>query len=238
MKKIQKTVLKLSIISLAAVTILSCEEGGSEIPFIRIEHVKEFTRDSLRTYMEYGGEYDRPMLIQYQVEDVIRSNSGILYTSLGMTCTIDALTYNIKLQLNGGSRALEISANIGNSVVYYVEYYYDVSGRLYQAKIIRPAEGSEEWVSYQYNADNIEINENGRALYSIPLSTEENTGYVCNAYAFTEAPLTNRYVINPDLYFLGIYGIPVEKLPAGQIIERVGSNDSRISRVGKYYYKY
>jgi hypothetical protein len=238
MRKFQKTVLKLLITSLAAVTISSCKEEGIKIPFIQFERVKEFTRDSLHTYLEYGDQYGRLTLIQYHVRDVIKSNSGVAYTSLGMICTIDTLMYNVKLDATiGGSRAIEISAKIGNAVVYYVEYQYDVSGRLSLAKIIKPDEGSEEWISYKYNADNIEINEGG-TIYSIPLSTEENTGYVCNVYAFAEAPLTNKYIINPELYFLNIYGAPVEKLPAGQTIERVGSNDNRLSRVGKYYYKY
>lgn len=243
MRKFRETILKLSITAaLSIATFPSCKEGGEKVPFIQFEHVKEFTRDSLRTYMEYEGMYNRLSLIRYQVEENIRSSSSVTYTAQGMICTIDTLTYDVKLAATvGGSRAFSVTASIKDATVYYVEYQFDAAGKLTLAKVIIPGDnngaGSEQWVSYNYTADNIEINE-GNAIYNIPLSTEENTGYVCNAYAFAEAPLTNRYIINPDLYFLNIYGMPVEQLPAGETIQRIGANDSRLSRVGKFYYTY
>jgi hypothetical protein len=78
------------------------------------------------------------------------------------------------------------------------------------------------------------IQEAGGRQYSIDLSNEENTGYVCNVFGYVNAPLTNQYVINPDLYFLNIYGKPIDKLPGGHEIVRSG----KTLRVGTHIYEY
>jgi hypothetical protein len=238
MRKFQETVVKIVFIFFVAGVLSGCKENVEKLPFITFEKVTEFTRDSYRTVLEYGDQYGRMSLIQFQEGDYVKSREGILYTSQGMNCYIDTLLYEVKLASTiGGSRAFSVSTYKEGGVFYYVEYQFDISGKLFLAKIIIPSTGSEEWISYKYTDDNLEINEGG-IIYNVPLSTEENTGYVCNVYAFSEAPLTNKYVIHPELYFLNIYGMPIKNLPADQIVQRVGSNDNRISRVGKYYYKY
>jgi hypothetical protein len=239
MRKIQKKIGKLLIVASVVMILGSCKKEGETVPLVKFEPVKEFSRDELCTFLEYNGRYGRISKIQYQVGNSLRSSEDVAYTSMGMNCYIDTLIYEIKLGATiGGSRALSVSAYRGVGIVYYVEYYYDNAGRLNLAKLIRPSENKEDWISYDYGDNKIVISESGE-YYGVSLSKDdENTGYVCNAYAFAEAPLTNRYIINPDLYFLNIYGMPIECLPVEQTIERVDDNDRRLTRVGKYYYKY
>ncbi|MDR0349722.1 MAG: hypothetical protein LBH90_09570 [Tannerella sp.] len=51
--------------------------------------------------------------------------------------------------------------------------------------------------------------------YKINLAIQkiENKGYVCNVLQYANAPLTNKYIINPDLYYMGVYGVPIKYLP-------------------------
>jgi len=83
------------------------------------------------------------------------------------------------------------------------------------------------------------------STYTLRLAPEKlrNTGYVCNVLRAVGAPLTNQYALNPDLYYLGIYGTPVKLLPDAIIernIYRDGEGDlhSVYSRVGSDYYFY
>jgi hypothetical protein len=236
--------LEITVKILMAFTVIAgvsaCKESSDHIPLIKFEHVSEFTRDSYRSTFEWKGMYDRLSMIQYYVGDTRVSEGNVLYTDKGMNCYVDTLMYEVELGATiGGSRAFKVRATRGGGLLYSVEYQYDREGRLGIVGIMRPGE-ADKWIYYTYPAeDSIVINEfDGGDVYTVRLSKEVNTGYVCNVLAFAEAPLTNKYVINPELYFLNIYGKPIEYLPVGETVQRIGNNDNRLSRVGKYYYKY
>ena len=244
MRKFKGEITGLLVATFVIVTFNGCQDGGNEyIPFVKFGQVTEFTREDYHTYMAYGDMYGRISQYVYQVGQNVISNSNVVYTSSGFTCLIDSFMYDVILTITtGGARASSMSVYSGNAIYFYVEYQYDEIGRLHLAKLIRPGDsngkGSEIWISYTYTENSITIKE-GQAFYEISLSdTEENTEYVCNIFAFSDAPLTTTYIINPELYFLNIYGMPIGKLPAGQAVDRVSNTDLRLSRVGKYYYKY
>ena len=71
-------------------------------------------------------------------------------------------------------------------------------------------------------------------IYEIQLGSEENTGHVYNVLGYAGAPLTTQYVFNPELYFLNIYGKPVDLLPQGMEVSRSGNS----MRIGQHYYEY
>ncbi|MDR2145265.1 MAG: hypothetical protein LBE91_02230 [Tannerella sp.] len=244
MKKVRKGIVKLFMAILAVVTFNACEDqSGNDIPSIKLGKVTEFARDDYRTHILYGDMYGRISEYAFQVGEKIIDKSNVVYTSSGMACRIDTITYDLQLSIaRGGARISELRAYIGRAIYYYVEYQYDELGRLHLAKLERPADnegkGSALWISYTYTENNIEINEGGY-IYNIPLSeTEKNSEYVCNVFMFASPSLTSTYIINPELYFLNIYGVQVDKLPAGETVRRMGDTDDRLASVGKYNYKY
>jgi hypothetical protein len=122
-----------------------------------------------------------------------------------------------------------------------VDYKYHPTGYLNYVVLERPGL-SPEYITFVYPDQNggITIKEAGLS-YSISLQSDtENIGYVCNVLRYANAPLTNTYVIDPDLYYLGLYGMPIRSLPNEEI--RSGKNSvsaTILSRVGnnKFFYK-
>lgn len=134
-----------------------------------------------------------------------------------------------------------------HSIISYT--YYKESGYLNYVKLERSGEFPVTIVfRYPDDTGGLTIQE-GTRMYRIPLATDpgtkekmENVGYVCNVLSHAKAPLTNEYVIVPDLYYLGMYGVPIKYLPDtfiqnGTITEN-GNKKRVISGVDNYKYFY
>jgi len=226
--------LCLFIISLI---IVSCNEASEPIPYVPIAKVSGYEKDSVRAHMRYGNlglsTYDM------YINDSHVSSSDVKYSPGSIYCVINGIAYSIKLSNSrGGVRAESVNATTTEgSRLFYVEYWYDSLGRLDMARVDGVAE-KPAYCHYSYEANSIIIDDFGTE-YKLDLSSEENIGYVCNVIDYSGAPLTSTYIINPNLYFLNIYGTPSEKLPKGHTVTRSGSGDNmRLSRVGRYYYEY
>ena len=168
----------------------------------------------------------------------------------------DDLEYRIlSLQDNGFVEDMEIwrrgKDGERDRLVAQLSYSYDYAG--YVSRIEIPNLQATIRFKYHYRdqsnyANSITITEVQRtdtSTYTLRLAPEKlrNTGYVCNVLRAVGAPLTNQYALNPDLYYLGIYGTPVKLLPDAIIernIYRDGEGDlhSVYSRVGSDYYFY
>ncbi|MDR1600805.1 MAG: hypothetical protein LBS42_00030 [Tannerella sp.] len=135
-----------------------------------------------------------------------------------------------------------------------IDYGYNASGYLSTARIERPGQVPVT-VYYKYpdmqnpaSTAEILIEEHpGPTVYHIPLATvnstgepakQENEAYVCNVLRYGKSPITNEYVINPDLYYLGLYGAPFKYLPDEMIEKNIRQTVVTILRVGngRYYY--
>jgi len=136
-------------------------------------------------------------------------------------------------------------------LVAQLSYSYDYAG--YVSRIEIPNLQATIRFKYHYRdqsnyANSITITEVQRtdtSTYTLRLAPEKlrYTGHGCNVLRAVGAPLTNQYALNPDLYYLGIYGTPVKLLPDAIIernIYRDGEGDlhSVYSRVGSDYYFY
>jgi hypothetical protein len=133
-----------------------------------------------------------------------------------------------------------------------LSYTYNSAGYLVYVRIERPGREVAS-VSYIYpdllnpaGGDEIAIAEYpGPTMYYIRLAVDKVTGgkvrnesYICNVLRQGKGALTNEYVINPDLYYLGIYGTPYKYLPDATIESSVGVGSSGILRVGDVRYFY
>jgi len=190
--------------------------------------------------MVYNG--DMLQELNLYINDKLRSESKIEYLLTTIRCEVNGITYEIFLDnTRGGARAKEVTARVNGALLNNVEYFYDDQNRIEKACYERLGgvdDGGPKirWIIYTYNGnDIIEVDDAG-TNYTLNLSSEENTGSVCNVLDFSGAPISTQYIINPDLYYLNIYGKPVGYLPQGQTIERNSSNN--LTRVGKYRYEY
>jgi hypothetical protein len=213
---------------------VGCDEGSLEIPYYQFSKISKCERDSIKTLMQYG---DRGLSrFEVLVHDNQVSVSYVSYTTSAIHCTIRDISYNIHLDnTRGGTRAEFVQANKGNSELYSIEYTYDDLSRLSLAKIQGVGE-AVVYVSYQYEDKAVVINDAG-TRFRIELSSGKNVGYVCNVLDFADAYYTSKYVIHPDLYYLNIYGAPVEWLPSGHEVTFC-ENNTDIAQVGKYFYEY
>ncbi|MDR0757992.1 MAG: hypothetical protein LBF85_09125 [Tannerella sp.] len=134
-----------------------------------------------------------------------------------------------------------------------VDYHYNSAGHLSWARVERPGQ-TPVMVYYRYpdlqnpeGAAEIVIEESPGEVYHIPLATvddngvqtkQENAAYVCNVLRYGRSPITNEYVINADLYYIGLYGQPFKYLPDETIEKSVRQAEVTIVRVGsgRYYY--
>lgn len=129
-----------------------------------------------------------------------------------------------------------------------LQYMYNEGGYLKLVRLER--QGMElAYISYLYEDERIVIKEDPESiLYEIPLYVKkegnevrkaENVGYVCNVLYYGNSPLTNAYVIIPDLYYDGIYGTPFRYLP-DKVFEKDGNTPDKtlLIRVGNCYFYY
>jgi hypothetical protein len=229
MKKIELFFMKSLVMAFVVFFIVSCDEKGLEIPVYEMLPVSRYERDTLKTLIEY----DNGRIVRYKlyIRDAPVSETTVAYKPSGIYCSLNGIDYEIQLDNTiGGSRVEHLYAHIGGKLYYDVRYRYDDEGRLSSAEI--NAQGGPYYTSYKYKESSVEIGDDG--AHEIPLGSEVNTGHIFNVLDYVNAPRTSKYVINPDLYFLNIYGKPVGKLPIGSVIERSGNT----LRVGKHYYEY
>ena len=234
MKSMRLCFLRSFMVLFIGIAFVSCDEPTLEIPFFQISQVSVYEKGPVRTHMTYG--YRGLSEYQVYIDDSHACTSTVKYSSGNIYCVINDVAYDIKLSnTKGGTRAENITATNTKTGgrLYYVEYEYDDLGRIWRARIDgigdRPA-----YTHYVYENNGITIDDVGTS-YRIELSSEKNKGYVCNVLDYSNAPYTCSYVINPHLYYLNIYGTPVDILPYGYEISYSNGN---ISRVGHHTYKY
>ena len=234
MKKVRLFFIQSLITTFVCCVFYGCEKSSEIIPIYKISQVAKCERDSVKTYMSHNGlgsvsEYN------LYISDLFVCKANVNHVPSGIVCSIRGIEYSIKWDATiGGSRAASVTATFENKLHHRVEYFYDSEGRLKMALVEVPGEADLRWIHYVYKESSIVIDDAGLD-YEIRLSSEENTGFVCNVLDYSNAFYTSNYVINPDLYFLNIYGKPIEYLPYGQAVSRSNNN---IIRVGKYYYEY
>ena len=227
---------KLIAISICAV-FFSCDDETIEIPYFSFAKVTKCERDSISMIMGYSNVG----LSEYNLyeNDAFVGRSFVRYTPSEILCSIKGIDYRIQLGNTRGVYRIEsLEAKVGNVLWYYVQYWFDDENRLSLARVdgsdlINPNQLHSVFIAYKYVGNTIEISDGG----FLELSSADNLGYVCNMLDFAGSPHTSKYVINPDLYFLNIYGSPILKLPKGQEV-RYTSNNQNLLSVGKYQYAY
>ncbi len=235
--KRRNTFFMKALIAVAGFALANCSENepGISVPLYKIDPVSAYTRDSLTTQLSYNSEGRVAQYELYSKEEFI-SKSSVRYTPDFATCTLGDTYYQIKWAATiGALRIAAVDAFIDGALYYNVEYSYDESGRLKLVILSRSGEAEPIYISYRYEGSLVKINESGK-FYELELSSEENTGNVCNVLRYCEAPLTSEYILNPDLYFLNIYGTPMQYLPKGQTVVR--DDNGKLLQVGEYHYKY
>ncbi|MDR3251313.1 MAG: hypothetical protein LBT42_06600 [Tannerella sp.] len=220
----------------ACFLVAGCEETIEELTYYPIARIATLERDSLKTVLSYDELGLSGM--NFYVYDTFVGQAVVQHKPNSMNCTINGVYYEIKFaNTHGAMRAETITAYVGGVKNYTVNYHYDTSGRINQADFQKYETGKNtvSYNVYTYEGNAVVISdENG--VHRLELSSEENTGNVCNVLDFAGASITSEYIINPDLYYLNIYGAPIRTLPAGQEIGRTQNNE--LSRVGKYRYSY
>ena len=236
MKKKYLFIVKSLSVFFACIIFFSCEEKSIEVPYFQFSLVSKCERDSIKTIMTYNHDNRLSEFNMYLFDSFVCS-TNVNYNAGTIQCVIKDVFYRIQLSnTRGGIRAESVTASLLNgSRLYYIEYEYDEEeGRLWRARL-DGVDTQSIYNHYVYEGNTIIIDDAG-IEYRLNLSSEENTGYVCNVLDYAGAPITSQYIINPDLYFLNIYGTPIKNLPSGQEIKRYSNKN--LSQVGKYYYEY
>ncbi|MDR2120021.1 MAG: hypothetical protein LBP64_04005 [Tannerella sp.] len=188
--------------------------------------------------------------VEWETNDaVIRYGEGsgdIIYSYRGKL---------VEIILNDNYYAEDVTTHEYGRLVSKVSYGYNPAGYLSVARIERPGQ-TPVMVYYNYpdlqnptGSGEIVIEEHPEAaVYRIPLATvddngtpkkQENDAYICNVLSYGNSSMTNEYVINPDLYYLGLYGVPFKYLPDVMIEKSVRPlSATSLVRVGnsRYYY--
>lgn len=230
MKKVNFFLVKSLIMALMCFSVIACEKESIRVNNYPISPVSKHETGTARIMMSHDNLKVREFHL-YEGEN-LTCTAGVAYRTDGIACTLNGIQYHIEPDnILGAVRAKTIIATQDGVLLYEVEYFY-TGERLTSATISAP--GGPYYTSYKYNDSYIMINETNMGEYKLELCQEENTGYACNVLGYAETPLTTKYVINPALYYLNIYGKPVEKLPHGCEITRSG----KTMRVGKNLYEY
>ena len=235
MKKINLFVINSVLVAIGINLLICCDPESLPLPTYEIAKVLKCERDSITTIMSYGKEG----VIDYHqyIHGDSRGKSGVRYTLGTIHCTINGIEYNIQLSNTKGSSRMEsLEARISGAILYSVKYSFDDQNRLVQA-LVGGVLKTPVYVTYKYSGNSIIINDGSGSNHTLTLSSDKNLGNVCNVLDFSGSWLTSNFVMNPDLYFLNIYGAPIANLPADQEIEYTDDHQ-RLKRVGKYTYDY
>jgi hypothetical protein len=232
MKKVELFLVKSLTVAFVCFSVIACDEASEKVSFYDMSPISRFENKTARTIMYHNGRNVNEFNLYEQ--DALISTTNVSYRADGIFCTLNGIQYHIQPDnVLGATRARLITATKGGGLFYETEYFY-INERLAYAKVNAPEEPESPFqINFSYNESQVKIQELG-IEYTIELCDEENTGYACNILGYAETPLTPQYVINPNLYFLNIYGRPVEKLPSGCEIVR----SEKTMRVGKYFYEY
>jgi hypothetical protein len=231
--------------TLACLAFSSCKEIITDAPVNSIARISSFERDFETTCFSYDNNTVRSIIVLDEYGSK-KQQSSINYSSVGISCNLHGVSYSITPDnTRGGWRVKNLLAVKNNALFYRVEYFYDELGRLSSAHIEKSGEasGSNPYVtiSLNYSDDRVIVSDDGigGGTYTIMLSEEANVDNVCNVLDFAESKRLSEYVMNPDFYYLNIFGTPVSKLPAEEEIKWEGEGDSRrLVEIGKYKYNY
>lgn len=243
------------------------DEDGKEIENIEINlqntlldlGVKAYTIDSI--YTEFVFTEGKNPRIKYFKKGIAKFETNGKLKSVTMSQS--KATFNIGSDVSyeyKGIRSkitqrengfIDVVENYKDSrLVSNLKYTYKSNGFLDYVTLERSGEKPVTIVFRYPDADGGLTIQEGAKFYKIPLAKDpvtkeklENKGYICNVFNHVNAPLTNEYVIIPDLYYLGLYGVPLKYLPdtfiEKGVITEDGVKNSVISRVGthRFYYK-
>ena len=234
MKKLSLFLVKSLMAVFVGTTIISCNgEHVERIESYPISKITMFERNSIQTYLTYQSNE----VYEYNLYEngVHFSSARVTYTPSKIHCTIDGIRYDIQLSNTiGAYRAETVTASQGGSMIYFVEYKYDNQGRMVKARL----DGRERYsvfTEFTYEANAIVIDDGGYP-FRLELSSSDNIGNVCNVIDMATTPYVST-IINPYLYYLNIYGKPINKLPQGYEIE-LSEDGLKLSSIGKYYFEY
>jgi hypothetical protein len=228
--------------------------------------LKGYSIDS--TYSEFIYAYNgKKVLLKGLRKGVIAGNGGIVMQE-NDNATVRYGEGSGDVVYSYGGKLIEIVLNenyfVENATTYEsgrllskAGYGYSSAGYLSTVRLERPGQ-TPVTIYYKYpdlqspsGSDEIVIEEHpGQIIYRIPLSIttdrngqparQVNESFVCNVLRYGNSPITNEYVINPDLYYLGLYGVPFKYLPNEAIEWDTRSNMPTVPivRVGNnsYYY--
>ncbi|MDR0385640.1 MAG: hypothetical protein LBH60_06145 [Prevotellaceae bacterium] len=233
MKKITSFFIKSLIVASVCFSVTACNETSEKVSFYDMYPVSIFERETFKTVMHYNGK--NVSKFELYENNTLTCIADVFYRADGIVCNLNDIQYHVQPDIVlGATRAKIITANKGNGFYFQTEYFY-INERLAYAEVNAPdVPESPFQVNFFYKDSRITIQEAGGRQYTIDLGNEENTGYACNVLGYINAPLTNQYVIIPELYFLNIYGKPVDKLPGGHEITRSG----KTLRVGTHTFEY
>ena len=215
----------------------ACDKSSVEVPYFEMRPVSKYQRDSLTLTMSYHNTKINSNVAEYNryIYNNLVSKAVVVYKGDNIQCAIDSITYTIQWdRIRGGVRLSELNATIQGAQYFNTTYLYDEEGRMISAMI--NITGGPYFTNFTYDNSSIEIYIYGPNYekHVIDLSVEENTGYVCNVLGYPDSQFFNRYVIIPELYFLNIFGAPVNRLPVGHPITRTSNS----LRVGNHYYEF
>ena len=234
MKNFNLSLIKCFLVVLVCHLCVSCHENLPEKPVYNFAKVTKCERDFITMQISYN--QNGLSEFKYFEYNEFKSASVVRYVPGNIYCSINGLDYEISLSnTKGGAVVEEVKAKRGNALEHAVQYWYDDQNRLKTARV-DGQDAKAVYTNYKYEADRVIVEEGGHN-FPIELSSSNNLGNVCNVLDFAGARLTSKYVVNPDLYFLGIYGAPISKLPQGQEVEYTEDNQ-KLLRVGKYSYEY
>ena len=235
MKRDKLMLIKSLIALFVCVMAVSCEKTSLEIPYFEMRPVSKYQKDSMELLMTYNKYANNSNVAEFNryINNTLVSKAFVVYKGDNIQCSIDGVHYTIQWEnIRGGVRVSELTATINGAQYFTTSYRYYPDGRIRYASV--STFGGPYETFFEYEDTYIEVMDKGFVKYRIMLGGEENTGNVCNVLGFLEAPITNQFVIIPELYFLNIFGAPIDRLPGNFPITRSANS----LRVGSHYYEF
>jgi len=223
----------------------ACKETVPVAGIYPISHVSIVERDGEKIYYSWGDNGVSHIRV-LNLSGAEIASSSISYLKDGMSCSMFGVNYKFFFDnTSGGLRVTKLEAMKGGALFYSVDYGYDEQGRIGMALLEKSGESEGDGdtrIDIYYHSDKVEVSDNGinGGFFTIPLSSEDNTGNVCNVVDFSGSQRTSEYIFNYYFYYMNIFGKPVDKLPAVDEIVREDADNasSKLLKVGKYSYSY